>query len=88
MNLDDYYKGRTVLECINKCSLNFNKGNVVKYVCRAGNKPNESEFEALMKATDYLIEELNKNIECGFFYLAYNEDDKNDDQRSRLPDHA
>lgn len=81
MKLDDYYKGRTVLECINNCSLNFNKGNVVKYVCRAGNKPNESESEALMKAMDYLIEELNKHVECGYFYLAFNEGEKENDEQ-------
>lgn len=77
----DYYAGRIVIDCINECDLNFNKGNVVKYVCRAGYKPKETEYEALMKAMDYLIEELNKNIECGYFYLAYNEEEKeNDDQ--------
>lgn len=37
-------------------------------------KPGESEFEALMKAMDYLIDELNKNIECGEFVLNYEED--------------
>lgn len=80
MNMD-YYKGRIVLDCINKCSLNFNKGNVVKYVCRAGNKPNEPEIDALMKAFDYLIDEINKHVDSGFFYLAYDEGgNENDDQ--------
>lgn len=70
----NYYGGRIVQDCINECFLNFNKGNIVKYVCRAGMKPGESEFEALMKAMDYLIDELNKNIECGEFVLNYEED--------------
>mgnify|MGYP004477983389 CR=1 FL=1 len=81
MKLDDYYKKRSVLTCINECDLNFNKGNVVKYVCRAGNNPNEPEFDALMKAFDYLIIEINKHVDSGFFYLAYTEGkDENDDQ--------
>lgn len=85
----EYYVGRIVLDCINECDLNFNKGNVVKYVCRAGKKPKESEYDDLMKAKDYLIDEINKHLPIGRFYLAYADgEDNDDDQRSRLSDHA
>lgn len=38
--------------------LDFNKGNIIKYVCRAGKKDNE--LEDLEKALDY----LQREIEC------------------------
>ena len=36
--------------------LDFNKGNIVKYICRAGKKDNE--LEDLEKALDYLQREI------------------------------
>lgn len=42
--------------------LNFNRGNVVKYVCRAGRKATP-EREDLLKAMWYLQQEL-KRLEC------------------------
>jgi hypothetical protein len=38
--------------------LNFNRGNVIKYVLRAGKK--ENEIEDLKKAMFYLNQELNR----------------------------
>jgi hypothetical protein len=38
--------------------LNFNRGNVIKYVLRAGKK--EKEIEDLKKAMFYLNQELNR----------------------------
>lgn len=37
-------------------NLDFNKGNIIKYVCRAGKKDNE--LEDLEKALDYLQREI------------------------------
>ena len=39
-------------------NLNFNRGNVVKYVCRAGRKNKDSELEDLRKAEFYLKREI------------------------------
>ena len=40
--------------------LNFNRGNVVKYVVRAGTKDPERELEDLKKARFYLNREIEK----------------------------
>lgn len=40
-------------------NLNFNKGNIVKYICRAGKKEKESELKDLQKALVYLQREIN-----------------------------
>ena len=40
--------------------LSFLRGNVVKYVCRAGRKSSSSELEDLRKAAWYLQRELNR----------------------------
>ena len=45
-------------------NLNFNKGNVIKYICRAGNKEGESEIKDLNKALDYITREV-KHLENG-----------------------
>ena len=44
--------------------LSFNLGNVVKYVCRAGRKDAKKKIEDLMKARDYLDNEI-KRLEEG-----------------------
>lgn len=57
----DYYVGKTGLQpkqLIKDFDLNFFLGNVIKYVCRAGRKPNETKLEALVKARDNLNEEI------------------------------
>lgn len=40
--------------------LNFCRGNVVKYVCRAGLKDPETELEDLQKARWYLDREISR----------------------------
>ena len=59
----DYYKAQhggymEASDFIDAFNLNFNLGNVVKYIARAGRKPGENRFEALWKAHNYLIREL------------------------------
>jgi hypothetical protein len=45
-----------LIDVIQDFKLNFNRGNVLKYVCRAGKK--EDEVKDLEKAIDYLQREL------------------------------
>ncbi|MFS0078223.1 DUF3310 domain-containing protein [Corynebacterium striatum] len=40
--------------------LNFNRGNVIKYVARAGDKHPDTELEDLKKAHFYLQREINR----------------------------
>ena len=60
-----HYETRThdVIDVCKWYNLNFNKGNVIKYVCRSGKKGNE--IEDLRKAITYLKREIeflnNKN---------------------------
>ena len=50
-----YQKGKIqVWDFIADQKLDFFKGNVVKYVCRAGSKSGESELDDLMKAKVYV----------------------------------
>lgn len=46
------------IEVINSWGLNFNLGNVVKYIARAGRKEGESKDSDLHKAMTYLRYEL------------------------------
>jgi len=58
-NTPSHYATNTSLDVIDVCkmySLNFNKGNVIKYVCRSGKK--ESEVKDILKAIEYLKREL------------------------------
>ena len=53
-----HYKTESV-DVIDICklyNLNFNRGNIVKYICRAGKKDNE--IQDLKKAQDYLKREI------------------------------
>ena len=71
--LDDYkdnttpthYQGTIQpIDLINAQDLNFNLGNVVKYVCRAGKKQGENILSDLEKAQNYInyeIERIKKN---------------------------
>ena len=57
-----HYRGDSGLEAIDVIEawdLNFNLGNVVKYVCRAGIKDKSDRQEDLEKAMWYLNRELN-----------------------------
>ena len=52
------------IDIINAQNLNFNLGNVVKYVCRAGKKDGENVLSDLDKAKNYInyeIERIKKN---------------------------
>ena len=52
------------IDLINAQNLNFNLGNVVKYVCRAGKKKGEDVLSDLDKAKNYInfeIERIKKN---------------------------
>ena len=59
----DNGKDYDVIDVINDYELNFSRGNVLKYVIRAGKKKNE--LGDLLKAKDYLEREIkilrNKN---------------------------
>ena len=71
--LDDYKDNTTPIhyqgtiqpiDLINAQDLNFNLGNVVKYVCRAGKKKGENVLSDLEKAKNYInyeIERIKKN---------------------------
>ena len=56
----DHYQGNgyEVLDIIEDFELNFNLGNVLKYVLRAGRKNSELKEEDLEKALFYLKREL------------------------------
>ena len=45
-----------MIDFIKDYNLNFNRGNIIKYVCRAGKKDNE--LKDLEKAADYLKREI------------------------------
>jgi len=49
-------QGFDVIDIAKAYDLNFNRGNVVKYLCRAGKK--NSEIKDLEKALDYLEKEI------------------------------
>ena len=52
------------IDLINAQNLNFNLGNVVKYVCRAGKKQGENVLSDLEKSKNYInyeIERIKKN---------------------------
>ena len=56
-----HYQGTTQpIDLINAQNLNFNLGNVVKYVCRAGKKQGESNLKDLEKAKDYINYEIKR----------------------------
>jgi len=51
------------IKVINHYNLNFNLGNVIKYVLRAGKKDNNSKLSDLRKAVDYLMYEIEMDME-------------------------
>lgn len=52
------YKGVEVIDLTEQ--MNFNRGNAVKYICRAGLKAPETELEDLKKARWYLDREIDR----------------------------
>ena len=49
-----------VIDAINEWKLDFNLGNVVKYVARAGHKDESKVIEDLEKAKFYLEDEISR----------------------------
>jgi hypothetical protein len=60
VNKPDHYQfdGIEVIQITEQ--LDFCRGNVVKYVCRAGKKSSSNELEDLLKAAWYLQREINR----------------------------
>lgn len=58
----DHYQqgGIEPIDYINSNNLNFNLGNVVKYVTRAGKKQGEDTIKDLKKAIDYINFEIER----------------------------
>ena len=58
----EYYKVGSIeaIDFIEAYGLNFNLGNVIKYVSRAGHKDGEETLTALKKAQWYLEREINR----------------------------
>ena len=52
----DNGKDYDVIDVINDFNLNFSRGNILKYICRAGKK--KDELLDLIKAKDYLEREI------------------------------
>lgn len=52
------YKGLEVIDLTEQ--MNFNRGNAVKYICRAGLKNEETEIQDLEKAIWYLQREVRR----------------------------
>lgn len=63
-----------IIDVCNHYKLNFNRGNVVKYIARAGKK--DDELQDLYKAKDYIEREIayvreNRNKESEDFKDGY-----------------
>ncbi len=59
----DYYitnNGFQVIDFIEALNLNFSRGNIIKYVARAGLKDGEDDLTALRKARFYLDREIER----------------------------
>ena len=60
-NTPKHYQGTIQpIDLINAQDLNFNLGNVVKYVCRAGKKQGENVLSDLDKAKNYINYEIER----------------------------
>ena len=58
-NPNHYTQGKIeVWDFISDQKLNYNRGCIIKYVCRAGIKAKETELEDLKKAVNYLEKEI------------------------------
>jgi len=55
------YKGLEVIDLTEQ--MNFNRGNAVKYICRAGFKDKSKEIEDLAKARWYIEREIARLID-------------------------
>jgi len=65
VNQPTHYRGGAyeAIKVISAWRLNFARGNVVKYICRAGLKSAETELEDLRKARVYLDYEIRRLAE-------------------------
>lgn len=58
----NYYKNNEdsfdVIDIANKFQMNFNLGNILKYIVRAGFKNKDTKLEDLKKAQEYLKREI------------------------------
>ena len=60
-----YTQGKIeVYKFVNDKNLNFNRGNAVKYIVRAGLKDPAKEIEDLMKAKQYIDFEIERIMEA------------------------
>lgn len=65
--MPSYYNkaNMSVIDIIDEYELNFNKGNIIKYILRSGKKSKDTEIQDLQKAMRYCqmeIERLNKRL--------------------------
>lgn len=65
--IPSYYNkaSMSVIDIIDEYELNFNKGNIIKYILRSGKKSKDTEIQDLQKAMRYCqmeIERLNKRL--------------------------
>ena len=65
--IPSYYnkENMSVIDIIDEYELNFNKGNIIKYILRSGKKSKDTEIQDLQKAIRYCqmeIERLNKKL--------------------------
>lgn len=60
INPSYYRQGVEVIDFVESYSLNFHRGNAVKYIARAGKKDPEKEVEDLEKAKWYLEREIER----------------------------
>lgn len=76
VNHPDHYN-KIGIECIEVARhFNFNRGNALKYIWRAGEKDKRKETEDLKKAIWYLADEikkLNPTLEVKIEYIEYKE---------------
>ena len=65
--IPSYYNksNMSVIDIIDEYELNFNKGNIIKYILRSGKKSKDTEIQDIQKAMRYCqmeIERLNKRL--------------------------
>ena len=65
--IPSYYNkaNMSVIDIIDEYELNFNKGNIIKYILRSGKKSKDTEIQDLQKAMRYCqmeIERLNNRL--------------------------
>jgi hypothetical protein len=76
INQPAHYRGNNGMcanDVIRAYELNFALGNVIKYVLRAGKKPEQARADDLKKALWYLNDELNNTQPSDFRGLAARE---------------